>query len=355
MAVFRFDALFTPLFASAMAQLDGHQTATGAVFSSSVILLLVYCGLIAISSMCGGVLPMLFRLTHTRMQMLVSLIGGLMLGVGIFHQLPHAVAAMPGNAAGESYALDWCMGWLMFGLLLTFFMLRMFHFHSHEPVDAQDLQPHDHDCAHDHDHDRGAHHHDHDHGGSNHPSSKGSWIGIFLGLSLHTLLDGVALASSVQADALHYADSHTFTLLGLGTFLGVVLHKPLDSLSITSLMAAGGWSIKSMRWVNIGYALMCPLGALLFSIGIQGFGAERDVIIAAALAMSAGVFICISLSDLLPEVQFHSHDRLWLSASLLFGIGAAWGIGYLEPEHSHPHGRQDAPAAHKHADPVHEH
>ena len=53
--------------------------------------------------------------------------------------------------------------------------------------------------------------------------------------------------------------------------------------------------------------------------------------------MSAGVFICISLSDLLPEVQFHSHDRLKLSAALLLGIVTAWAIGFLEPAHTHGH------------------
>lgn len=333
-------ALNGPLLAA-----DNPQPATGALLASPLLLLLMYCLLIGLSSLCGGWLPMLVRLTHKRMQILVSLVGGLMLGVGIFHQLPHAVAAMPTNGGHGHHALDWCMGWLMFGLLLTFFMLRMFHFHSHDAVEIDGGHDHDHghDCAHDHDHghhhdDHGHQHdHDHDHGHDEAPLAtfKSSWIGIFLGLSLHTLLDGVALAAHVQADALH-SGNNGFALLGLGTFLGVVLHKPLDSLSITSMMATSGWSRQSMLMVNMGYALMCPLGAALFYFGIQSFGGGRDVGVAAALAMSAGVFICISLSDLLPEVQFHSHDRLWLSFSLLLGIALAWGIGFLEPAHTHP-------------------
>ena len=110
--------------------------------ASQLILLLMYCGLICVSSLCGGFLPRLIRLTHTRMQLLVSLIGGLMLGVGFFHQLPHAIAAMPADGPGGSNAVDWCMGWLMFGLLLTFFMLRMFHFHSHEPMEVDSTHDH---------------------------------------------------------------------------------------------------------------------------------------------------------------------------------------------------------------------
>lgn len=322
-----------------LADANGNAS-TGALFPLSFILLIVYCGLICVSSLCGGVLPMLIRLTHTRMQFLVSLVGGLMLGVGFFHQLPHAVAVMPAQGPEGAHALDWCMKWLMFGLLLTFFMLRMFHFHSHEPVEMDTA--HDHDCA----HDRG-------HAGALAFPKKASWIGIFLGLSLHTLLDGVALAANIEADSLHNHGNSAFALFGLGTFLGVFLHKPLDSLSITSLMANGGWSPRSMNLVNAGYALMCPIGAALFYFGVQRFSGMQDVIVAAALAMSAGVFICISLSDLLPEVQFHSHDRLGLSAALLLGVGVAWGIGFLEPAHTHEHA--NVPAVHDHDDRGHQH
>ena len=59
-------------------------------------LLAIYCVLIAMSSLLGGYLPSLIKLTHSRMQLLVSLIGGLMLGVAIFHQL----RPWPGTAKG---------------------------------------------------------------------------------------------------------------------------------------------------------------------------------------------------------------------------------------------------------------
>ena len=52
-------------------------------------------------------------------------------------------------------------------------------------------------------------------------------------------------------------------LAGLGTFLAVALHKPLDSLSITTIMISQGWSARSRQAVNLGYSLICPLGAAL--------------------------------------------------------------------------------------------
>ena len=86
---------------------------------------------------------------------------------------------------------------------------------------------------------------------------------------------------------------------------------------------------------NILFALMCPLGALLFFFGVDFLADSRNHVVAAALAFSAGAFICIALSDLLPEVHFHSHDRIKLTAAFLLGIALAFAIGSVEPAGVH--------------------
>ena len=59
----------------------------------------------------------------------------------------------------------------------------------------------------------------------------------------------------------------------------------------------------------------------LFLLGIGRLGPEAAVACtAAALAFSGGTFLCIALSDLLPELQFHAHDRTKLSVALLAGF-----------------------------------
>ncbi len=121
----------------------------------------------------------------------------------------------------------------------------------------------------------------------------------------------------------------------MGTFLAIALHKPLDALSITMLMVASGWSKKSQLIVNLAFALMCPIGAALLVFGVAQFGAMQSRCLGMALGFSAGTFLCISLSDLLPEVQFHRHDRFKLSAALLLGVATAYGIGLLEQDHAH--------------------
>ncbi len=65
----------------------------------------------------------------------------------------------------------------------------------------------------------------------------------------------------------------------------------------------------------------------------------------ATLAFSAGTFLCIACADLLPELQFHSHDRFKLSVALLVGLGIAILIGkfgHTEHETEHDHGKRTA-------------
>jgi zinc and cadmium transporter len=277
-----------------------------------IALLTVYCLLIVLASLGGGWLPMLMSLTHNRMQLMLSLVGGLMLGIGVFHMLPHAVHQIP---------LDRAVWWMMVGMLTMFFLIRTFHFHQHEPLNLAEVMNDAADAPHDHDHGHGHAH-----------SQNLGWLGITLGLSLHTLIDGIALGASVTAATSH---STEWQLLGLGTFLAIALHKPLDAVSITSLMLKGGWTAGWRHAVNGGFALMCPLGAFLFVLGIERFAGSQAVIVGCALAFAAGAFLCISLGDLLPEMEFHTHNRLPLSIALLAGIALAWGIRYLEPQHLH--------------------
>lgn len=306
-----------------------------------LVLLLIYSVVVVLASLLGGWLPSILRLTHTRTQMMMSGVAGLMLGVALFHLLPHAVGELGGPAA-----VDISVWWTMIGLLAMFFLIRAFHFHQHGPGEPQTPVLEEAACDHEHDHTvEGGHHHHHDAHGHQHAHHL-SWVGVAFGLSLHTIIDGVALGASVQAEAAHHSEG--VILAGLGVFLAVLLHKPLDSLSITSLMAASGWSSRSQMLVNLAYASLCPLGALGFYFGVEQLGGEQQAIVGRALAFAAGVFLCISLGDLLPELQFHTHDRAKLSFALLLGIGLAYGIVFLEPEHVHHHGAGAAEEVHDH-------
>jgi arylsulfatase A-like enzyme/zinc transporter ZupT len=250
----------------------------------------VYSLVIVLASLAGGWLPLVVRLTHTRLQVAMSLCGGLMLGVSLFHMLPRSV--------GVFGSLDRGVLWMLGGLLATFFLIRAFHFHQHEPVLPATSPFH-----------------------ARAPAERLSWAGVALGLGAYTLADGMALASSVQADAGRGA-----WLAGVGTFAAIFLHKPLDAMPVSFLVASGAAASRLKQIVNGAFALLCPLGVVCFFVAMKQFPGHQLGIVGCALAFSAGVFLCISLSDLLPELEFHAHDRFTLSLALMTGVVLAYAI-----------------------------
>ncbi len=309
--------------------------------------LIFYCLLILVASLAGGLVPLVVRLTHKRMQLAISLVAGFMLGVAVLHLLPHALMTIePGLAAR----------WLIAGLLSMFFLERFFCFHHHDapqdnpPVGDGTTSP---EPEHTHDHGHGCAHHAHASLGEAQEHRLG-WGGAAVGLTIHSIIAGVALSAAMSSQTLtdtHGAEAVSWP--GLAVFLVILLHKPFDSLTLGTLMAAGGWPVASRHVVNALFALAVPLGALLFQLGLAGTELHESHAIGAAVAFSAGVFLVVSLSDLLPELQFHHHDRIKLSTALLLGVALAWVASHFEAgTHEHDHGAH-APAVHAPADPDH--
>jgi zinc and cadmium transporter len=143
-------------------------------------------------------------------------------------------------------------------------------------------------------------------------------MGLAVGLSLHSIFDGLAMAAAVASDA-----GRNGGALGGGTALAVILHKPFGALAITTLMAASGFTRLPRNLVNLMFALVTPLGAVLFYFGAGTWVHEHPLWLGCILAFCAGTFLCIACADLLPELQFHSHDRMKLSVALLSGVGLA--------------------------------
>ena len=92
---------------------------------------------IAAASLLGGWLPNLFNITHTRMQVVMAFVAGLILGVAVFHLLPHSLAALAGPLATET-----AVGWMMTGMVLTLLLSYLFDFHEHD-FSAEHSHQHD--------------------------------------------------------------------------------------------------------------------------------------------------------------------------------------------------------------------
>src|SRR5438067_2209506 len=218
---------------------------------SPVSWLAAYCGAILLVSLVGGSVPFLGRVTHSRLQMYLSLSAGVMLGASFFHVMPDAM-----ELCGESFG--W---WMALGAVGLFCIERFIAPHSHE-FSSKLQEEHDHKpgCEHDHEH-RAA------------PTVAG-WMAV-LGLTLHTFMNGVALAGAVQVDT----DKTTpiaWALPGLAIFLAIALHKPADALAISTVLSRKGVSRGKLTLVQLGFALMVPVGATAFMLAREWIEKHGD-------------------------------------------------------------------------------
>ena len=273
-----------------------------------VLLLLTYSAAIFAVSLLGGKLSAIVTMTHFRTQLVMSLVAGFLLGVAMYHLLLHSLEDIPGPYAGEI-----AVGCAVLGVIMIIVLLRIFRFHQHEfdheAVETPDQHGH------------------HDHHGSVNVNPR-SVFGVATGLGLHTVTEGIALGASMRIGLMHEGET---ILVGLGVFLAIMLHKPLDAYSIIGLMRVSGYGDRACTLTNIGFALLCPLITIMTYLGVGVLSELNELhVVGYIMAFAAGVFLCISLSDLLPEIQFHSHDRGILAVAFLIGIGLAYALFYFE-------------------------
>jgi ZIP family zinc transporter/zinc and cadmium transporter len=124
-----------------------------------------------------------------------------------------------------------------------------------------------------------------------------------VGLSIHSLFDGVAIAAGMLVSP----------QLGILLFLAVFLHKLPEGVTIASLVMAGGESARRAIGAAAVLGLATVLGVLLTDWAAPL--AERG------LALAAGVTLYVAASDLVPEFQA---KRGWATALPFFGGAAAF-------------------------------
>ena len=271
---------------------------------SSAILLA--CILTCVVSLLGGAIPLIWRPSHRWLQVLLSFVAGVMAGIAAMDLIPHAVEAMSAQAevhghghhhhhgSGDVSALRTVILWVIGGFLSMYLLERFVCFHHHEPDETT--------CEH-----------------QNHALS---WGGATAGLSIHAILAGLGLGASILLES-----GQGVPWPGLALLIGIVMHKPFDGLAIVSLMQRDGRPTGIVWLSNLVYACVTPLG-ILMAWGWAG-GVADPSWSGPAVAVTAGILLCIALADLLPELQTHSHDRMLLSLALVAGLGLACVATYL--------------------------
>lgn len=150
----------------------------------------------------------------------------------------------------------------------------------------------------------------HSHGGEPCPNHKIGWSAL-IGLSAHSIVAGVALGVGLQ-------ESNS-TMLSSALLAAIAIHKVPETLALMALILNSGWNKRAALIALVFFALMGPSGVIFsFLPWISSEFAQSQKFFGAALALSAGTFVFIASSDLLPSLHRHgSHKYLNLLAFLL--------------------------------------
>ena len=229
--------------------------------------LALYLPTLIFISLLGGFLPLMKALSQKTLALLLSFSAGVLLGAVFFHMIPEA-----GKFLSDG------LGWAVLGGFLLIFILERFVFvHACEERDCDIHQ---------------------------------MGIPAFLGISLHSLLDGVALGAGLMIPQ-----------LGPVVLLAVIIHKMPDGISISSILLSAGWNRRTVGLLNLLFSLTTPVGALIAYFSLSAVAAES---VAVAIGISAGTFLAIATADILPQVHRIEERNPMTLVFLLGGLAVSW-------------------------------
>lgn len=217
-------------------------------------LLVIFFALIgSIVSLCGG-LFLLFggKASGWLQKLAVPIAAGALLAAAFFDLLPEALEHSPAQSI---------MTWVLVGFLFFFVTergLRWFH-----------------------------HHHEHE--GDEDQANRSL---IIIGDILHNFIDGLAIGAAFLVSP----------ATGIVITLAVAAHEIPQEIGDFGLLLSKGMKRHKVLLVNIFSALATVVGASL----VFGFGDALHIPIEVLLALTAGFFIYIAASDIIPSI--HSRE-----------------------------------------------
>lgn len=232
----------------------------------------VYLLLIAGISLVGGAAPLVRTWSREKLTLLVSFGAGVLLGAAFVHMLP-LIAESLGRAAG----LPILAGFLGIFMLERFFLV--------DPVEEVGCEIHSFGFA------------------------------AFLGITFHSLIDGVAVGSSLMVPD-----------LAPPVFLAIAIHKIPAAFSLCSILLLAGYSRGRALLHICGFSTATPIGAILSYLFLHGLSEE---VIAVAIGIAAGSFLAIATSNLLPQIHREAAPRGASLAFLLLGVAVMVGSGFV--------------------------
>jgi zinc and cadmium transporter len=150
-------------------------------------------------------------------------------------------------------------------------------------------------------------HHHHDDSEQHAHSDRNVWL-IVIGDTLHNFLDGLAIGAAFLVSP----------ATGIVTTIAIAAHEIPQEIGDFGLMLSKGMRKRNVLLVNIISALVTVIGAA----AVYGFGESLHISEAVLLAITAGFFIYIAASDIIPMIHAEPKRRVAniQTAVLIFGV-----------------------------------
>lgn len=215
-------------------------------------------------TLLGGLFALKFK---DRLHLILGFSAGAVLGVAFFDLIPEAI-----ELGGNNYDVSIITTIIAIGFIFYMILDRFIILHSHNDDEIE------------HNHKRGI-------------LGAGS-------LSIHSLLDGIAIGLSFQVS----------TAVGIIVTTAVLVHDFSDGINTVNMILKNhGEKKQAFKWLIID-AIAPIIGicsTFLFSLNESSLGI--------VLALFCGFFLYIGASDLLPE-SHHRHPTIWTTLLTVLGI-----------------------------------
>lgn len=180
------------------------------------------------------------------------------------------------------------------------------------------------------------HHHEHDSESKNAQQRRL----IVIGDLLHNAIDGIAIGAAFLVSP----------ATGFITTLAVGAHEIPKELGTFALLLSRGWKDKMVILANIATAV----ATLVTAIVVFLLGSGEQLPVAPLLAITAGFFIYIAASDIIPDIHEQPHRQGTIQAFMLvMGIvlvGSLVTVLHATGMHGHQHGNEPEHHQELHAD-----
>lgn len=143
------------------------------------------------------------------------------------------------------------------------------------------------------------HHHEHQAGHQNAQQR----VLIVIGDLIHNMIDGAAIAASFIVSV----------PTGIITSLAVSTHEIPKELGTFAMLMDRGWKNKTVLFANI----LTAIGTLLTAFVVFQLGYNVESFIGPALGLTAGFFIYVAASDIVPDIHEQPRNIGMLQAGML--------------------------------------